>query len=372
LIESMPRPRLPYLQKETSRHGKTVWYVRAPSLDGARGKRIRVKGEFGSPEFMASYQAAMRGEGPPRRGKPAGGTLAWLIERYRESAAWAVLKPATQKQRENIFKHVCQGAGSNPAASIEKRHIAAGRDRRAKTPGAANNYLKTMRALFSWAVESDLLKIDPTREVKRVPVKSDGFYSWTPEDVERFRRHWPIGARQRLAMEILLHTGLRRGDAVRLGRQHIRNGVIMLRTEKTGAWVHIPILPELQKVIEASPIGDLALIARIDGTPFTKWGFGNWFGDACRDAGIPGNAHGLRKALSTLLAEKGATEPQMNAVMGWADGSKESATYIRKANREQMAAAALAKIGGENKSQTSIPAPVSKVRASSKKKENKQ
>ena len=39
------------------------------------------------------------------------------------------------------------------------------------------------------------------------------------------------------------------GDAVRIGRQHVRDGIATIRTEKTGTEVHLPILPELQEVI---------------------------------------------------------------------------------------------------------------------------
>ena len=77
-------------------------------------------------------------------------------------------------------------------------------------------------------------------------------------------------SRERLALAILLYTGLRRGDAVQLGRQHIRDGIISMRTEKTGTPVTIPLLPELAEVIAASKTGDLAFIATITGTPMKK------------------------------------------------------------------------------------------------------
>jgi hypothetical protein len=49
----MPRPRPPYLSHERTRHGKSVWYVRRD------GKRIRMKAEFGAPEFDREYRAAL-------------------------------------------------------------------------------------------------------------------------------------------------------------------------------------------------------------------------------------------------------------------------------------------------------------------------
>ena len=57
---------------------------------------------------------------------------------------------------------------------------------------------------------------------------------WTEEDVAAYERRWPIGTRQRVWLDVLLYTGLRRGDAVRFGRQHVRDGIGTIKTEKTG------------------------------------------------------------------------------------------------------------------------------------------
>ena len=82
----------------------------------------------------------------------------------------------------------------------------------------------------------------------------------------------------------LLYTGLRRGDAVQLGRQHVRDGVATIRTEKTGVTVSIPILPALAVTLAAGPCGELAFICGDFREPLTKESFGNAFREACRAA----------------------------------------------------------------------------------------
>jgi integrase len=114
-------------------------------------------------------------------------------------------------------------------------------------------------------------------------------------------------------------------------------------TEKTGMKVSIPILPVLQKTLDASPLGDLAIIASKDGRPLTKETLGNAFADACRAAGINKSAHGLRKAAATMAAYNGATEAEMDAIFGWS-GGKMAALYIREANRRRLARSATAKL----------------------------
>ena len=140
----------------------------------------------------------------------------------------------------------------------------AGLDRRGATPFAAKTFLKALRGLFRWATENSFIDRDPTEGV-RIPLpRTDGFHSWTEDEIAQFEARWPIGTRERLALTILLYTGLRRGDAVRLGRQHIKDGIITLRAGKTGTQIIIPVLPELAAIINASRTGEPAT-CRLEG-----------------------------------------------------------------------------------------------------------
>ena len=130
-----------------------------------------------------------------------------------------------------------------------------------------------------------------------------------------------------------IYTGLRRGDAVRLGRQHIRNGIATIKTEKTGAVVTLPIFANSRENSAAGPCGDLTFIVGARGNPLTKELFGNLFKKACKAAGISErSAHGLRKLAATRAAERGATEAQLEAIFGWS-GGRMASLYTRAANR---------------------------------------
>lgn len=334
----MPRPRPPYLHLERTRHGDVVWYFRR-----GKGKRIRICGDYCSPEFMDAYEAAREATAPQRAPRATAGTLAWLIARYRDSGAWARLSVASHRQRENIFKNVIKAEADYPFAKISETAILAALDRRRATPFAALDFLKAMRGLFRWAAESGFIKTDPTAGVRWQVPRTTGFHTWTEEEIARFENRWPVGTRERLALSILLYTGLRRADASMLGRQHVRDGVIGFRTSKTGQQIVIPMLPELAAVIAATKTGDLAFIATGHGRPMTKEGFGNWFRQACKAAGVPGSAHGLRKAGATRAADNGATQAQLNAIYGWT-GEKMASLYTRQADRVKLAREAMGKL----------------------------
>ncbi len=367
MIDAMPRPRPPHLHREENRHGTPVWYVRI-----GQGPRIRIREAYGTPAFDAAYQAAIRGETLPGPQKAAKGSLQWLYDQYRDTGGWKSLSAATRKQRENVFGGVMAASGGEPAAQITSKHVKAGVERRSHTPSQARHFLDAMRGLFLWAVGAEHLKSDPTEGVKAPPrPKSDGFPAWTEEHVEMYQRRWPLGTRQRVWLDVLLYSGLRRGDAVRYGRQHIRNGVGRLKTEKSRfeLTVTLPVLPVLQASLDAGPCGDLTFIVGAGGGPLTKETFGNEFRDACRAAGVPGSAHGVRKIAATTAANNGATVSQLKALFGW-DTDAMPALYTRTADRERLGREAGHMLANDER--TSIPAPKDQVRASSRKSKQKQ
>jgi integrase len=366
VIENMPRPRPPHLHRETTRHKKPVWYVRV-----SKGPRIRIRAEYGTPEFDAEYQAAINGDGAANaRRNAAAGSLQWLIERFRETPAWLSLSPATRSKREAIFRQIIETAGQKPFTAIREAEIAAGRDRRGRTPFQARHFLDTMRGLYAWAKEAAFVKFDPAAGVKYPTLKSgEGFPVWTDSDVAVYERRWSIGTRERVWFDLLSYTGLRRGDAVRLGKQHVRDGEAMITTEKSGGKVEVIIplhlFPALLDTLRAGPTGDLAFVCGANGKPMTKESFGNAFRDSCRAAGIKKSAHGLRKLAATRAADAGASIWQLNAMFGWT-GTKMASHYTQAFERKRAAREGFKKLV-TNDSTTSIPAPDQKVRAPGRK-----
>ena len=78
------------------------------------------------------------------------------------------------------------------------------------------------------------------------------------------RARWPLGTRQRVAFEVLRELGVRRGDAVRVGPPHVRDGIIRLATEKTGERVAHLVSDVLAAAIEAGPVGEMTFIVGAD------------------------------------------------------------------------------------------------------------
>lgn len=333
----MRRPSWIGLERRVSRHGKVCWYARI-----GKGARVRLHAEPGTSDFRVEFEQAIadlsKNKEPARAGKGSmPGTIAWLWERYQKSAAWNALSFSTRRQRENIMAGVLKEGGGAPLSVVTKKMVIAGRQRREHTPSQANNYLNTLRGMFGWAVDDEIIKVDPTVGVKNVKrPKSDGFPVWDEDDLKLFEAKYPLGTRERVAYAVYLYAGLRRGDAAALCRQHIRKGVISLKTEKTGTQLTVPVHPELVRAINARRPKGLHIIENVFGRGYAKESLGNWMHDLARAAGIKKSAHGLRKAAASRVAEAGASEAQLMALFGWTDPAM-ARLYTKAANAKKLA-----------------------------------
>jgi integrase len=248
--------------------------------------------------------------------------------------------------RRRILDAVCLKHGAKPFVLMLPAHVRQLRDAKAEMPEAANSLLKALRALFAWAVESEHVETNPAKLVPKLNKPSEGFHTWTVDEVRQFEKHHPPGSKPRLALWLLLYAGgPRRSDAVRLGRQMIRDGWLTykpVKTAKTGQVVSVPVLTELQDEIDRHPKTNMTFLVTAYGKPFTAAGFGMRFREWCDAAGLPHcSAHGLRKASATLLAERGASERQLNAFFGWAESSNASRRYTRAAQQKVLARGAV-------------------------------
>lgn len=336
MIDNMPRKLPLYVVRQKSRSGEWIFYFRV-----GKGKRTRLPAP-NQPNFKAEYEAALRGEPAATQPKERPKSISWLIARFKESGDWRASSEATRKQRDNILwrmKEKSDGrggkVGDHPYSLITPKAIRNGMEDRAETPAAANNYLKSMSALCKWAVKDGHMSSNPAEGISKLKLEGDGFPAWEIEDVRAFCIKWPIGTKPRLALELAMHTGLRRSDLVRVGKQHLKTDSLSITTAKTSARITVELPKRVLDIIEATPTGDLHFLVTEFNKPFSVAGFGNWFGDCARKAGVEKNTHGLRKLAATMAANGGATAHELMSQFGWSN-SKQAEVYTRGADRARL------------------------------------
>lgn len=348
----MPRKeRLPHnVTSYLDRHGKRRYRFRKTGLP-TRHFNAHPNSPDGKAE-LATFKAG-KVEAPDRHPH---GTVGWVSARYFASPAFSGRKTAAtaHNARRVLDSFVKDFAGDMIAnfrfdhietilAKTAKARTVGGRNRGG--PSAANNLRGELKPLFDYGFKLlGIEKPNPVDQAARIAVPKGGFHSWSEDEIGQFRAHWPIGSKPRLALEIMLWTWQRRGDATTFGRRHIRDGKIAFTAAKNGKPLWLPIAPQLQEAINAMPvIGTETFLVTEYGHPFSVAGFGNWFGDRCREAGVPGRAHGLRKAGARRAADLGASNQMLKAVGGWS-GDQEVATYTAAADQVRLAADTLAAV----------------------------
>jgi integrase len=351
--------KLRYVVEDVDRHGNVRLYFRR------KGKtKIRLYGLPGSDAFMAAYKEALAGlhekpERPSPVQKVARGSFRWLCEEYFRSAEFKQLDDRTQLLRRRVLDRTSLAHGTKPVTRLEPIHIRRIRDAMADRPEAANSFLKTLRQLFSFGSSYGHLHYNPARDIPYIKRKGDGFHTWSEAQIAQFEAFHKIGSPARLAMALMLFLGQRRSDAIRLGRQHIRNGRFEFTQHKNRARnpvsLSIKIHPALAEILDAVPAGRMQFIVTEFGKPFSDAGFGNRFRKWCDEAGLTDcTAHGLRKTAATRLAEAGCTDREIMAITGHRT-SRQVNCYTRAANNVRLGDAAIGKMVAEGNRNGSVP-----------------
>lgn len=338
----MAKIELKHVQRFRDRHGHLRHYFRKPGC-----KRCVLPGEPGSTEFMAAYAEALETVREVGSTRHSPGSVGALIAAYYVSTEWGSLQPKTQKQYRGILEPFREKYGTGRANMLTEDHVRKVLDKLADRQHAAQGLLKRLRGLYAFALDRKLVTHDPTLGIKLKLRKTGGFRAWSDGDIERFEAHWPTGSRARLALALLLYTGQRRQDVVRMGRQHVRDGVMTITQLKRGrdqepVTLDIPIHPRLQAALDTLPMDNLTFLMTEFGKPMSPFGFSNWFADCASKAGLPARSspHGLRKAAARRLAEAGCSALQIAAITGHAS-LKEVERYTKSASQGRLAKQAI-------------------------------
>ena len=354
--------KLKYLISDTDRYGRKRYYVRVPGK-----KKVRIRETPGTTAFLVSYNAAVDGHLPARVEKVRPNSLEWLINNYFASADFHEGAKATQVQRRSILGRIAREHGDKDCRTLTKAAVMAGRDARRETPGAANNMIKAVKALYVWGVEMGHVDHNPADGVKRLKMGESSWLPWTQAQCAQFEATHPIGTTARSVYALARFGGLRRSDVARAGRQHRRNGIFTIHQAKGGKMVSFAEPPELTEALDAAPVTGMHFAETEYGQPFTVKGLGARFKKWVREAGLPDgiSMHGLRKTRGIEFAEHGSTQEEIAAALGHS-GTKTAEIYTKGAEKHRLASAAHAKIHRTNGSQK-VPLDKSEVSHSRKK-----
>ncbi|MEP7362706.1 MAG: tyrosine-type recombinase/integrase [Acidobacteriota bacterium] len=245
------------------------------------------------------------------------------------------LSEATRRKHRNVFRHLQGFADSRSIGVIGEftlEHLDEFRAGRGIQSNTAIKELQTLRQFFAfcldrkWTGENIAKRIRQPANVKPTPVEP-----YTQADVarifgacDRFGRTSYERLRARAMVLLLRCTGVRISDVSTLAKDRVRDGKLLLRTQKTGGTVYLPIPPELLRALEQLPIprGARANCPYFfwNGTTTTRAILGiaeRSLGAVFRPAGAPrAHADRFRHTLATDILVKGGTEQDVADVLG--------------------------------------------------------
>ncbi len=347
-IAFMPRKRKldKYVTSFVDRHGKERFRFRREGVS-------RYLPPPGTKDYREAYSEALTGVHGLSRAKR--GSVGDLAARFYQSVKFRNAGLKWQGTMRSFIEPFREEFGKDMVADFRPRHInlilaakidqqKVGKRVRGGT-AAAKRLREVLMRLFDFAVSDDMIETNPVARSEKVAHKVKGFYTWTEADVAQYRAHWPLGTVPRLAMELMLWTGSRIGNAHKMPPPV--NGRFNAVAVKTGSEIDMRVAPPLQAAIDAMPpgsIGTEALIVTGKGKPYTVDGFGNKVREWCDGAGLPQcTAHGLRKTLATRAANAGVSQQELKSLGQW-KGDEEVRLYTENADRGRLADGALDRV----------------------------
>lgn len=350
----------PGLLIERHRNGAARYRVR---VEGDPKRRVHIPVGPDHPDFIGHYRAARVGETLARdTPKSVPRSLDWLVEIHLNHLQAMVTagrySAQTLKQRRSVLLRMCNHADDSGDRygdfdmDAPTRAFVALRDAWAGKPGTADTAMKAGRAMYAWAIEMGHATVNPLTGIANISPPAQGAKPWTPDDLAKFRARHPAGTTAHLWLTIQAFTACRIGDVIRLGRKHevARGAQLWLEwqpSKKGSAAMSLPMLPPLLAATRAVPVIGSTYLLTHHGKPFASpEALRNRIRDWCRQAGITGlSSHGIRKAVAALLAESGASQHQIMALLAHTQ-AKTSEVYTKGAARRLMAADGIQMLAG--------------------------
>jgi integrase len=275
-----------------------------------------LRGEPGTPEFIASYnEAAAAKIAQPR------GTLLSLLLQYQDSDDFRSLADSTRRSYVPLIIRIEKSFGDFPLSALTDRRsrgvFMAWRDQLALSAGRRQaDYAWTVLArVLSWSMNRGLIAANPCERGGRLYRGSRAEKIWTAGDEVAFLKRAP--AHLHLPLLLALWTGQRQGDLLRLPWSAYDGTHIKLRQGKTGARVVIKVGAPLKAALDAAPKRSTIMLTNSDNKPWTSDGFRASWGKACKAAGVVGvTFNDLRGTAVTRLALVGATEAEIATITG--------------------------------------------------------
>ena len=226
-------------------------------------KTVRFVSEPSTPEFWAEYALILRGRAPV----PEGRTLKALAIGYQLSDRFTGLAPRTRQDYLRVLDYVKEKLGHLPADRMQRKDVIRGQQANKDAVRFANYIVQVLRVMFEHAIDQGWRQDNPAKGVRLLKSGRTPRLPWPPEKIAAFREAAPLGTRARLIFELLLGTGQRIGDVLKMRWDDLEEGGVNVQQGKTGTVLWIPLISGPREALGATPKAGLTICAQPNGRP---------------------------------------------------------------------------------------------------------
>ncbi len=306
-----PATKLPFLRHKRAK-GRDYWYFDTGTKD-VLGKTILTRlPALKDPSFGGSYARAVAAR-TSRKNKQGILTLDGLIRQFERSPEYRGRSESTQKSyalylaRANSLIRNRAGE-SPPVKAVERRDIVAMRNVLADTPGAANQAIRAVSALFFWAIANDKAMDNPAKGISKFDSKEHK--AWPQALVDEALTDPQIG----MAVALLYFTGQRIGEVVRMSWHDIEGDFMRVFVQKKQTHIRVAILPELADLLKAQPKAGVTILTNSNGQSWSSGGLRDKIQAWGKQRKVHIVPHGLRKNAVNSLFEAGCTAAEVSGI----------------------------------------------------------
>lgn len=348
----------PHVHRVVAR-GREYFYYQVARGTKYEAARTKLPSDPQSPEFWTALRQA-QGVGGDGDGAVPTDTVGALIDAFE--ADWPKLRrkiaESTKDQYKRQFRRARKMWGALAAKGLRPSHVRQAMEKLAETPGAANNFLGAMQALSKWGRAKGLLDFPLTDGVEAYQMDG-GHKPWTDEQIKVAHEHLTGDVRK--GVMLLLYTGQRGSDMVRLGPTMIDDGGFDLGwrgQQKTGTRPWCPIFPELNKEMDTWEKRPGPFVRNKEGGKCTRARFNTFFNEAKVVLAAKGitaldgtTLHGLRGTACIRLKREGFADSVIADMVGMSIAMVQRYTRFedkRVTGKSVLALLAARKVGTAN------------------------
>src|SRR5262249_41037890 len=178
------------------------------------------------------------------------------------------------------------------------RHVRAIRNHMQErfSSSTADMAVSLLSSVWKHAVERLEIDLDnnPTHGISRVHEGGEGHEPWPQELIERFAKDAPFA--HVLALHLLLYTGQRRSDVVKMKWSQFDGGAIEVKQQKTGEPLVVPCHSVLRDTLSRTPRNSEYILTGERGRPLKAEALSTAVRRRLAKLGVTGySVHGLRK-----------------------------------------------------------------------------